>query len=118
MLQGTGRAAEAIGDYRRSIAELERIKTPTPIDIYDMACCRSLISGAASAAGSGLTTAEGQAEAEKAVAGVRRSLDAGYSNLAWIRKVDPDLTPIRSRPDFRLLMMDVAFPAEPFDRTN
>ena len=97
-LQAAGRAADAIAHYRRSLAELERLERPTPVDIYDMACCRSLISGAASEAGSGLTAAEGQAEAERAVAGVRRALDAGYSNLTWIRTGDPDLEPIRSRP--------------------
>jgi tetratricopeptide (TPR) repeat protein len=114
ILQGTGRAADAIGHYRRSIAELERVEKPTPIDLYDMACGRSLIAGAASTAGSGLTAAEARAEAELAVAGVRRAFDAGYLNLAWVRRDDPDLKPIRSRPDFQLLMMDLDFPADPF----
>ena len=85
---------------------------------YDDACCRSLISGAASEPCSGLTAAEGQAEAERAVAGVRRACDAGYANLPWIRRGDPDLAPIRSRPDFQRLMMDLAFPAQPFANTD
>jgi hypothetical protein len=29
---------------------------------------------------------------------------------------DPDLAPIRSRPDFRSLAMDFAFPDDPFAR--
>jgi hypothetical protein len=40
---------------------------------------------------------------------------AGDPNLSLI-KTDADLDPIRSRPDFQLLMMDLAFPADPFDR--
>ena len=83
-----------------------------------MACCRSLIAGAASEAGSGLSAAEGRAEAERAVAGVRRAVNAGYTELILIRRDDPDLKPIRSRPDFQLLMMDLAFPAEPFATDN
>ena len=118
VLQAAGRTADAIAHYRQSLAELERLETPTPTDIYDMACCRSLISGAASEPGSGMTTAEGRAEAERAVVGVRRAFDAGYSNLSWIRTGDPDLKPIRSRRDFQLLMMDLIFPAQPFAKTD
>ena len=46
-LQAAGRAADAIAHYRQSLAELERLEKPTPVDLYDMACCRSLIAGAA-----------------------------------------------------------------------
>jgi eukaryotic-like serine/threonine-protein kinase len=41
----------------------------------------------------------------------------GYRNLTYIR-TDPALAPLRDRPDFRLLMMDLAFPVEVFDRTE
>ena len=114
MLQASGRPADAIAHFRQSLAELERLEKPTLGDLYNIACCRSLISGAASVPGSGLTAAEGQAEAERAVAGVHRVLDAGYTNVSWIRNGDPDLKPIRSLPDFQQLMMDLAFPAQPF----
>ena len=117
-LQASGRAADAIACYRQSAAELERLEKPTPVDIYDIACCRSLIAGAAADAGSGLTLTEGQAEAERAVAGVRRACQAGYSDLDLIRERDPDLEPIRSRPDFVRLMMDVNFPQDPFVQSD
>jgi hypothetical protein len=29
---------------------------------------------------------------------------------------DADLDPLRPRPDFQLLLMDLAFPADPFER--
>jgi eukaryotic-like serine/threonine-protein kinase len=117
-LQASGRADDAIAHYRQSLADLERLEKPTPIDLYDIACCRSLISGAASEPGSGLTAAEGQAEAERAVAGVRRALDAGYAEVSWVRNGDPDLKPIRSRPDFQQLMLDMTFPAYPFANSD
>jgi eukaryotic-like serine/threonine-protein kinase len=73
-----------------------------------------LLSGVAAEAGSGLTAAEGRAEAERAIAGVRRAFDAGYSNLDWVKNGAPDVKTLRSRPDFQLLMMDLAFPKTPF----
>jgi eukaryotic-like serine/threonine-protein kinase len=114
VMQAAGRTADAIVQYRRSLAELERLEKPRPVEFYDMACCRALLSGAAAEPGSGLTAAEARAEAERAVAGVRRALDAGYREIDWIRTGDPDLKPIRSRPDFQLLMLDLAFPRDPF----
>jgi eukaryotic-like serine/threonine-protein kinase len=100
--------------YRRSLALLERLKRPTAANLYDVACCHSLISALATQPGSGLSPEEGLAEAEYAVAGVRRAFDAGFEELDWVRTGDPDLKPIRSRPDFRLLIMDMSMPIEPF----
>ncbi len=45
---------------------------------------------------------------------VRRAVRAGYSEYTWIRQGDPDLKPIRSLPDFQPLILDLAFPADPF----
>ena len=42
-----------------------------------------------------------------------RAVAMGYRNANEIR-IESALDPLRSRDDFRLLMMDVAFPAEPF----
>ncbi len=117
-LKAAGRTADAIAHYRQSLAELERIPKPTPVDIYDMACCRSLIAGAAADAASGLTFAEGQAEAERAVAAVRRAVEAGYAEYSWVCEGDPDLKAIRSRPDFKLFVMDLNFPVDPLVRSE
>ena len=117
-LQASGRAADAIAHYRQSIADLERLEKPTPIDLYDMACCRSLISGARSEPGSGLTAAEGQAEAERAVAGSAPCLRRRLCESPGFATGDPDLKPIRSHPDFQLLMMDMTFPAQPFANSD
>jgi serine/threonine-protein kinase len=117
-LQASGRPADAIAHYRQSLAILEGLKGPTPQDVYDMACCHSLIAGAAPEPGSGLTPADGRAEAERAVAGVREAFARGYSNLEWVRRGDPDLKPICRRPDFELLMMDLIMPFDPFVRVR
>jgi serine/threonine protein kinase len=115
-LQASGRWAEAVAYYRQSLDLLGGIRLPRAQDVYDTARCRALIAGAAADPGSGLSTVEGRVEAERAVAMVRQAFAAGYGDLDWARSADPDLKPIRSRPDFRLLMMDLTFPAEPFVR--
>jgi hypothetical protein len=51
---------------------------------------------------------------------LQRAFDAGWNNPAWMRQ-DHDLDPIRSRPDFELLMMammDRDFPIEPFSKAT
>ena len=60
-----------------------------------------------------MTTGERQAEADLAIQWLRRAIATGYRKLALIQ-TDPDLDQLRSRPDFQLLMLDLAFPAEPF----
>ena len=57
-------------------------------------------------------------DAQKAMDWVKKAVAAGFNtprHLARIKQ-DPDLDPLRHRPDFRLLMMDLAMPAEPFIR--
>jgi tetratricopeptide (TPR) repeat protein len=115
-LQASGRPIDAIAHYRRSLTVLEGLKSATPTDVYDTACCHSLLAGAAPEPGSGLTPAGAQAEAKRAVAGVREAFARGYSNLVWVQRGDPDLKPIRRRPDFKMLMMDLIMPPDPFAR--
>jgi hypothetical protein len=67
--------------------------------------------------GSGVSTAEGASDAETAMALLRRAADSGYRSAFDFRNADA-LDPLRSRPDFQLLMMDLAFPTEPFAHPN
>jgi serine/threonine-protein kinase len=115
-LQASGRPVDAIAHYRSSLTVLEGLTAPTPTDVYDTACCHSLLAGAAPEPGSGLTPADARAEAKRAVAGVREAFARGYGNLVWVQRGDPDLKPIRRRPDFKLLMMDLIMPSDPFPR--
>ena len=54
-----------------------------------------------------------EAHAREAMAWLRRAVAAGYRNPAYLAS-DSDLDPLRSRDDFRALMADLAFPADPF----
>jgi hypothetical protein len=44
---------------------------------------------------------------------LRRAAEGGFHPVAWMNR-DPDLDPLRARPDFQLLMMDLAMPADAF----
>jgi hypothetical protein len=50
---------------------------------------------------------------DRAMAALRRAIDAGFGYAAFLR-TEEDLAPLRSRPDFQALLLDVAFPANPF----
>src|SRR5262249_11719910 len=75
------------------------------------ACAHAALGGLADQAGPGVSAAEAASEAETAVARLHQAVAMGYRNA-------DALDPLRDRDDFRLLMMDLAFPAEPFDRTE
>jgi len=84
-------------------------------DLFETACCHAALAGLAGRAGSGVLAAEGEIEAARAMEWLRRAVAMGYRNVNEIR-IESALDRLRSRDDFRLMMMDVAFPAEPFAR--
>ena len=49
------------------------------------------------------------------MADLRRAAAAGFRMLS-LMAFDHDLDPLRSRPDFQVLMMDLSFPNDPFAR--
>jgi tetratricopeptide (TPR) repeat protein len=109
---GSRQYAEALASHRRAVA-LRRPIARSPDDQYNLACEQTLLAGAASRPESGVSAEQARAEADLAVADLRKSIEAGYRDFANMQ-TDSDLDPIRSRDDFRLLMLDVAFPTEPF----
>jgi hypothetical protein len=80
---------------------MERLTRPGVGELYNLACCLSLLSGVAADPGSALSAADGRAAADGAMAVLRRVAATGWRDIAWMM-ADPDLAPIRSRPDFRL----------------
>ena len=84
-------------------------------NLYNLACVQASLSGIAAEPTSGLSAAEGLAEADRAVGNLQRAAAGGFRNLALMQS-DTDLNPLRDREDFIRLMMDLAFPADPFAR--
>ena len=114
-MQKCGRPSDAVRDFRHSIIVLQELAGPSFWDYYNIACYQSLIVGIAAEAGSGLSAADGQATAEEAMSNLHRAVAAGFRDPGLMR-TDTDLDPIRSRADFQVLFLDVAFPADPFAR--
>jgi eukaryotic-like serine/threonine-protein kinase len=110
-----GRPADAAAELRKAVAIMERLSNlqPSGYELYNLACFRSLLSGIARDPGSGMTADDVRGLGEQAVATLRRAVAAGLEDVAFMRK-DPDLEPLRSRPDFQMLLMDLAFPTDPF----
>jgi serine/threonine-protein kinase len=112
-----GRPAEAATEFRRAVAIMERLSSlqPDGFNLYNLACFRSLLSGIAAEPGSGLTSGDVSSLGEQAVLALRRAVDAGFRNVGFMRR-DTDLDALRGRPDFEMLLLDLAFPEKPFGR--
>ena len=93
-----GRWDQAAASFREGIIILEAaLTTPNPDGCYNVACYHALLSDLAGRPGSGVSTAEGRAEADRAMRRLRDAVAAGYRNYAHMR-VDTDLDPLRRRP--------------------
>ena len=112
-LAGLDDPAGAAAEARRAL-KMSNGPPPRSIwNLFDTACCHAALAGLAGRAGSGVSAAEAEQGALKAIDYLRQAVAMGYRNANEIR-IESALDPLRSRDDFKLLMMDVAFPTEPF----
>jgi serine/threonine-protein kinase len=108
----SGWYTDAVAAHRRAVSIGRRLAR-APINFYLLARDQSLLAGAASRPGSGVSAEQARAEADLAVADLRRAIEAGYREFASMR-VDADLDPIRGRPDVQALLLGPSVPAQPF----
>jgi len=80
---------------------------------YELACRHAALASAAGREGSGISAGDGEADADKAMTLLHKAVAQGYRNADAMAK-EVALDPLRDRADFRLLMMDLAFPGRPF----
>ncbi len=111
-LAGDRRAA--VADLRRAIAVREGLATPSLGARYELARDHGLLARLAAEDGSGLAPAEGPLHSDRAMDVLTRVVAEGYRDLK--STAEPDFDPLRRRPDFQLLLLDLAFPANPFAR--
>ena len=84
---------------------------------FATACARAALAGLARRAGSGVSADEAASEADAAMALLGGGVAMGHRSHDAYRTEDA-LDPLRERDDFRLLMMDLAMPADPFAATR
>jgi eukaryotic-like serine/threonine-protein kinase len=111
--QSAGEIGEAVTSWRRAIASDQRHPTQSNETLYFLACCHALLGGISDTPGSGLLPAQGASELDTAMAVLKGAIEGGYRNIIWMKR-DPDLDPLRSRRDFKALILDLEFPREPF----
>jgi WD40 repeat protein len=112
-LRDLGRPAQSLAPWRESRSILESLPDPQPIDLYNLACSYSQLSVLAQYDPSPPPLAERDRMADRAMATLRRVLEANPS-LNVDLNGDRDLDPLRTRADFRALLMNRAFPRDPF----
>ena len=107
--------AEAAAAWRRAGEHYDGIKPLGGEDTFLLICCHAGLAGLEGRPGSGVSTAEGADQADKAMAVMRQAVAMGYRDPIAYR-TESTLDPLRNRPDFQALMMDLEFPSEPFAR--
>jgi serine/threonine protein kinase/tetratricopeptide (TPR) repeat protein len=110
--RSTGDIPGAAADWRRAVGLYEGLPARSGEVAAFEACCHAMLSGLAGLTGAGVSVSDGPREADRAMAILRRIVAQGYR--APLLRLEPALDPLRPRPDFQALMMDVAFPAAPF----
>jgi eukaryotic-like serine/threonine-protein kinase len=113
LLGDRARPSESEAEVRTALALYDALPWRSGEQWFETACGRAALSGLAGEAGSGISADAAASEADAAIALLHKAVGMGYRNAAAFRAEDA-LDPLRDRPDFRLLMMDLAMPAEPF----
>ena len=90
---------------------LEGLPSRTGEEWFETASTRAALAGLAGMAGSGVSADAAVTEADAAMASLRRAVAMGSRRLDSYRAEDA-LNPLRGRDDFKLLMIDLAFPKQ------
>ena len=114
LLRADGRPGDALASYHDSARMLDRLAEPALTKFYALAIVRASIVATVAEAEGALSRAA-EAAGFEAMAALRRAVAAGYRDAVAIGR-DRTFDALRSRRDFQLLLMDLAFPADPFVR--
>jgi eukaryotic-like serine/threonine-protein kinase len=105
--------AGASANWRRACALFEAIPNLDSENVFFHARCHSLLSTMAGLPGTNVSPGEGRSEAEKAMDLLKDAIALGYRSPDSYR-TESALDPLRDRPDFHALMMDLEIPNDPF----
>jgi eukaryotic-like serine/threonine-protein kinase len=105
--------AGAVADVRRALGLYDGLPSRAGADWYETACCHAMLTRLAGPNGTGISADEGSSESDTAMAVLHKAVALGFRSGDAFRN-ESALDPLRDRTDFRLLMMDLAMPADPF----
>jgi eukaryotic-like serine/threonine-protein kinase len=108
-----GDPAQAAADVQRALGLYDALPSRSGEEWFETACCRATLAGLAGQESAGVPVAEEHEEAASAMGLLERAAAMGYRN-ANAYKTETALASLYRRPDFRLLMMDLAMPGELF----
>jgi serine/threonine protein kinase len=94
---------------------LEGLPKEWPTYHYHMACCLALRIPPTTASRTPREVEDGRRYGDQAMIALQRTVAGGLKTFEIFRS-DPNLGPLRDREDFQALLMDLAFPADPFAR--
>ena len=103
ILRDLGDPAGSATDVRRAIGLSDGLPSRSAWEWFETACCRAALAGLAGRAGSGISAAEGEQEAAKAMEWLGRAIASGYRNTNRLR-TESALDSLRNRADFKKLM--------------
>ena len=115
--EAEGDQAGAAADWSRAIALFQAIPGLSGEFTFVHGCCHASLVRLAGKVGSGISISEGGTEAAKAMALLLQAVAMGYRDPLTYRN-ETALDPLRNRYEFKLLMMDLAMPKQPFARTG
>jgi hypothetical protein len=107
--RASGDESGALDDLQRALRLYDGLPSKSGEQWFETACCHAALSVPRGRSGPGGSTAE----ADSAMGLLRRPDVEGYLADSAYRGTDA-LDPLRDRDDFRLLMLDLAMPANPF----
>ncbi len=110
-----GEFAAAADDARRAIGLFDGLPSRSGAEWFETACSHVALSGLAGRAGAGVPASDAAIEADMAMPILSKAVGLGYRNAGLFRTEDV-LDPLRGRPDFQLMLMDLAIPEDPFAR--
>jgi hypothetical protein len=96
--------AGKVDDAMAEVAELTKLKGWPAVQLYDFASIYSLASAK--------DKAKQDEYAQRAVALLRQAVQAGYKDVAQLKR-DDDLDPLRQRDDFKMLLAELDKGKEP-----
>jgi hypothetical protein len=107
-----GRHADALKLCRQTAAMWEKLNRTDAASLYNAACMRAVTAAVLRAADPSSTGAkQAEADAEKAMAWLKKAVAAGYRDAAYMEN-DKDLDALRDREDFKKLLAELAAGAE------